>query len=206
MARGSTWLIPGRMYLCGTDVYTHRQIVRFTYDHRRRTIHGRGVAALIIALLMHVLSGCGGGRHAADKLPVRLVMSAQIYGALPVIIAQAVGNFDAEGLAVDIENVQSNTKAVHALAGGSADVSTGNFGQVLSLAAEGRDVKAFTTMLLGAQQVLVASPASARKIRSVGDLRGATVGLGGLGGPGHHFLNWVLDRNALRPSDVSWSV
>ena len=130
-------------------------------------------------------------------------MSAQVYGALPVILAQPLGYYDDEGLAVQIEHVQSNTKAVHALAGGSADVSTGNFGQVLSLAAEGRDVKAFTTLLLGAQQVLVVHPEKAHKLRTVADLRGKTVGLGGLGGPSHQLLNWLLDRNGVPASSVS---
>jgi NitT/TauT family transport system substrate-binding protein len=130
-------------------------------------------------------------------------MSAQVYGSLPVILAQQLGYYDQEGLAVQIEHVQSNSKAVHALAGGSADVSTGNFGQVLSLAAEGRVVRAFATLLLGAQQVLVVNPEKAPKLRTVADLRGTTVGLGGLGGPSHQLLNWLLDRNGVPASSVS---
>jgi NitT/TauT family transport system substrate-binding protein len=64
-------------------------------------------------------------------------------------------------------------------------------------------VKAFTTILLGAQQVLVTSEDKAGKVRSVRDLRGATVGLGGMGGPSQLLLNWLLEREGVPASTVS---
>jgi len=149
-------------------------------------------------------NGCGAGRNKSpQKTPVRLVMSSQVYTQMPLILAQSLGYFDEEGLAVHIENIQSNTRAVHALIGGSADVSTGSFTQVLSLAAEGRDVKAFATTMVQSQAVLVASPGWARKITTIGELRGAPVGVGGLGGPSNMALNWILSQNGVPPSDVT---
>jgi NitT/TauT family transport system substrate-binding protein len=130
-------------------------------------------------------------------------MSSQVYTQMPLILAQSLGYFDEEGLAVHIENIQSNTRAVHALIGGSADVSTGSFTQVLSLAAEGRDVKAFSTTMVQSQAVVVASPGWGKKITKIGDLRGAPVGVGGLGGPSNMGLNWILSQNGVSPSDVT---
>jgi NitT/TauT family transport system substrate-binding protein len=130
-------------------------------------------------------------------------MSSNIFGAMPVILAPALGYYDDEGLDIQIENIQSNTKAVHALVGGSADVSTGTLGQVLSVASEGRDVKAFINMLVGTQIVMVTGPDTSAKIRSVQDLRGTTVGVAGLGGPQNQSLNWILSRHGLSPSDVT---
>jgi NitT/TauT family transport system substrate-binding protein len=130
-------------------------------------------------------------------------MSSQIYAQMPVVLAQGLGYYDEEGLDVTIENVHSNTKAVHALSGGSADVSTGTVSQVLSLTASGRDVKSFSTMLLGSQVVLVASPKYRKKINGIPDLRGAAVGVGGLGGPAHLNLNYLLAEYGVPASEVT---
>jgi NitT/TauT family transport system substrate-binding protein len=130
-------------------------------------------------------------------------MSSQVYTLMPLILAQSLGYYDGEGLAVHIENIQSNTNAVHALVGGSADVSSGTLSQVLSLAAAGADFKAFATMMVQSQLVLVATPGWAKTITSVRDLRGAPVGAGGLGGPTNIALNWLLSQNGLTPSDVT---
>jgi len=166
------------------------------------TNRSRG-AIISVAVLVGMSCGCGGARESSAKLPVRLVMSSQVYAQMPVILAPALGYYDDESLDVQIENIQSNTKAVHALVGGSADVSTGSLGQVLSVASEGHDVKAFTTILLGSQAVLVVGPDSATKVRSVQDLRGAIVGVAAYGGPSQQTANWILSRHGLSPSDVT---
>lgn len=156
---------------------------------------------MLIAFLACLLEGCNGAR--AVKAPVRLVMSSQVYGLMPLILAQSLGYYDEEGLAVHIENLQSNTNPVRALVGGSADVSTGTLTQVLSLVAEGGDVKAFSAIMAQSQILLVASPGWSREIRTVRDLRGAPVGVGGFGGPSNIALNWMLAQNGLSASDVT---
>jgi len=161
------------------------------------------VLVLLIASFACVLNSCGVARNKSAKIPVRLAMSSQIYTQMPAILAQSLGYYDEEGLAVHIENMQSNTRAVHALIGGSADVSTGSFTQVLSLAAEGRDVKAFMTTVVQSNEVLVASRGWAKEIRTIRDLRGAPVGVGGLGGPSNMALNWILSQSGVPPSDVT---
>jgi NMT1/THI5 like len=160
------------------------------------------VIVLVVASLTCVLNGCG-ARDRSVKRRVRLAMSSQVYTLMPVIVAQSLRYYDEEGVTVHIENVQSNTKTAHALVGGSADVSTGTFTQVLGLTAQGRDVKAFFTMMVQSRVVLVASPGWAKGIRTVRNLRGAAVGVGGLGGPSNMALNWILAQNGLAPSDVT---
>src|SRR5581483_2361767 len=65
---------------------------------------------LLIASLASVSNGCG-ARNKSAKTPVHLVMSSQVYSQTPVILAQALGYFEAESLTVRIENIQSNSKA-----------------------------------------------------------------------------------------------
>ena len=86
-----------------------------------------GTLLAVVACIASVSCGCGGGRE-SPKFPIRVVMSAQVYTFLPVILAPALGYYDEEELAVQIENVQSASRAVQALSGGSADVSAGTFG------------------------------------------------------------------------------
>ena len=158
---------------------------------------------MLIALFACLSGICSGARGISGKVPVRLVMSSQVYTLMPLILAQSLGYYDEEGLAVHIENLQSNTNAVRALVGGSADVSTGTLTQVLSLVADGRDVKAFSSLMVQSQIVFVASPGWSRAIRTVQDLRGAPIGVGGFGGPYSITLNWMLAQNGLSVSDVT---
>ena len=164
-------------------------------------LHPNAAAAIVIALLACPLCNCGQWRDPEGKIPVRIVTSSQVYGALPVVIAQTLGYYDEEGLEVRIESVQSNTKAVHALAGGSADVSTGNFGQVLGLAVEGRDVKAFRShsarLPAGARGRSRLSEQNSQ--RSGSAPRWASV----VSAAAHHFLNWVLARHGMSVSTVT---
>lgn len=159
-------------------------------------------AVLVIATATLVLCGCRTSREHSAKRLIRLVMSTN-YPSMPVVLAPVLGFYDDESLDVQIEHQQNNARAVHALAGGSADVSTGSFSQILALAAEGRDIKAFTLLTLGPQQVLVAHTDTPKNIRRVQDLRDAAIGIAGTGGPGYYHLNWVLAKNGLSILDVN---
>jgi hypothetical protein len=160
------------------------------------------VAVLWLALASAALTACGRVAETPGKLPLRLVMSSQVYALLPVVVAESLGYYEAEGLAVEIQNVESNTMAVHALSGGSADVATGPLTQVLSVISAGRDLKAFSAMLMGSQIVMIAPPGTGRKVRAIEDLRGAPIGVGGFGGPTNIALNWFLRSTA---SDLQMS-
>jgi NitT/TauT family transport system substrate-binding protein len=159
--------------------------------------------AIVAALMLCLLCGCGSPRESSAKLPVRLAISATVQPVLPVVIAATLGYFDQEGLAIHMETLQGTTKAVHALVGGSADVAGGSFAQVLSLASGGNEVKAFTTLQVGSQQLLVASPGAWKNIRRVQDLRGVTVGIAAPAGPSHLVLNYMLAHHGLSPTDLS---
>jgi NitT/TauT family transport system substrate-binding protein len=138
-----------------------------------------------------------------SRVPVRLSFTNTPFSYLPVIVAEGLGYYGENGLAVDIADFSAAAKAVQAMLGGSADVAAGTYEQVVSLAPEGRDVKAFTTMLVGATRLLIANPRAAQTIRRVEDLRGAHIGLASPGGPNHLFLNYVLARHGVSPQEVT---
>jgi NitT/TauT family transport system substrate-binding protein len=65
---------------------------------------------------------------------------------------------------VAIEEVPGGSKALQALLGGSVDVAASFFENAIELASEGREVQSFMLLQERPGFVLVASPASRRKI------------------------------------------
>ncbi len=55
---------------------------------------------------------------------------------MPVLLAHSLGFYREEGLDVSLENLSSHEKAMQAMVGGSIDVASTSFSQVLYLAAE----------------------------------------------------------------------
>lgn len=106
-------------------------------------------------------------------------------------------------MTVDIADFSAAAKAVQAIVGGSADVAAGTYEQVVSLATAGRDIRAFTTLMTGSTRLIIVSPQGAKRIRRPEDLRGSHVGVASPGGPNHMFLNYVLTRHGVSPSDVT---
>src|SRR5207253_263161 len=119
---------------------------------------------------------------------------------LPATLAQVLGYTADENLDVSLLDFPGGSKALEALLGGSADVVCGFYDHTIQMAAQGRDLKAFVTMLRYPGLVLVsASP----KIRRVEDLAGKTVGVSSPGSSTHLMLNYLLAGHGLQPSSVS---
>ncbi|MBM3727660.1 MAG: hypothetical protein FJW40_19845 [Acidobacteria bacterium] len=120
-------------------------------------------------------------------------------------LATQLGHIRAAGITTEVQELPSNTKALEALLAGNTDVVSGTYEQALQMAAEGRDVQAFLMLSLRPGLSLVVSPKTSRRIASIGDLKGANVGVIGLGGSSQAFLNFLLTRNNVPADAVSTS-
>jgi len=159
------------------------------------------LTALLIAAL--ITTSCrGSGANTSSLTPVRIALTNIPATFLPVILAQELGYYGQEKLSVTIDDFSSSSKVMQALLAGSADVAAGVYEQDIQVAAEGRRVKAFVLMLQHSSRVLVANPKRAQAIHRIEDLKGATVGVAGLGSPNHLFLNYVLLKHGMSPEDV----
>ena len=98
-------------------------------------------------LLALALLNCHGSRPGAHVATVRIAIHREPIAFLPVRVAQTLGYFEAEGLAVELSEVAGGTKAIEALLGGSVDVAAASMSDVVQLAAEGRDVRGFLVLL-----------------------------------------------------------
>ena len=154
-------------------------------------------------LSSNFISGCSGSSDRPKLQQVRLAATLGSFGHLPVYLASALGYFHEEGIEVTISDMGGTSKVMEALLGGSADVGAGALEQSIQMAAEGHAIQSFVTEFYNFGFLLAASPKASRQIRKIEDLRGATVGISSPGSGTHFFLNYILNRHGLRPSDIS---
>jgi NitT/TauT family transport system substrate-binding protein len=126
-----------------------------------------------------------------------------IIAYLPLPAAYYHGDFKAEGLDVDIQDVQNGPKAVEALVGGSADMVYGSIDYAFLLQPKGVEIK---SVFLGANLsaiVLGLPPDKAKAYKGPADLKGMIIGVTGPGGAAENMLRIILTKGGLALTDVS---
>jgi len=150
------------------------------------------------------LVGCQARRPAATQTrTIRIAIHRDPIAFLPVYLARILGYDREEGIAVEPSELAGGTKAIEAMLGGSADVAAGSMSDAIALAAQGRPVRAFLLVYARPTEALAIAPARSSTIRTIGDLKGRTVGVTAPGSASHQFLNFLLVKNGLSPDDVS---
>lgn len=96
---------------------------------------------------------------------------------LPFTIADSLGYFKQEGLAVKINDFRGGSNSVEALVGGSADFALGGLDHPIYLQAKGIDIKAVALMTRSYGAVLALKPELAKKYKSPKDLQGLKIGV-----------------------------
>ena len=122
---------------------------------------------------------------------------------MPTTLAAELGFYTDEGLTVELQDFAGGSKALQALLGGSADVVSGFYDHTIQMAAEGREMVAFVTMLRYPGLVLVTSPQSAAAVQRVEDLKGRIVGVTTVGSSSHMLLTYLLKRHGVSADSLS---
>jgi NitT/TauT family transport system substrate-binding protein len=122
---------------------------------------------------------------------------------LPTTLAQELGFYRDEGLDVELQDFAGGAKALQALVGGSADVVSGFYDHTIQMAAEGKPLVAFVTMLRFPGLVLVTSPQSAAAVTKIEDLRGRIAGVTTAGSSSQMMLTYMLQRHGVAADSVS---
>jgi NitT/TauT family transport system substrate-binding protein len=162
----------------------------------------KAVACATTLLAAMVLYGCGGSSRGGTH--VRLAVGGQnqmVY--LPTTLARELGFYEDEGLDVELQDFQGGAKALQALLGGSADVVSGFYDHTIQMAAEGRALVAFVTMLRYPGLVLTTSPQAAGRITKIEDLNGRIAGVTTAGSSSQMFLTFLLTRHGVPVDAVS---
>jgi NitT/TauT family transport system substrate-binding protein len=145
-----------------------------------------------------LLAGCSTPIQQGPKIRIAVGGQTQLV-YLPTTLAAQLGHYAEQGIDVELTDFPGGAKALEALMGGSADVVSGYFDHTIQLAAEGKRLKSFVTMLRYPGLALVSGGGA----KSVADLRGRAVGVSAPGSSTHLFLNHLLMRSGLGPEDVS---
>ena len=122
---------------------------------------------------------------------------------LPLTIAEQKGFFKEQGLEVEIQDMPGGAKALQALVGGSADVVVGYYDHTIQMQAIGKGLAAVALLTRYPGFVLAARSDLAGRVRHAGDLKGMKVGVTAPGSSTHFFLNYLLGKQGLKPSEVS---
>jgi NitT/TauT family transport system substrate-binding protein len=163
---------------------------------RRRTLLSASAAALALPLAAR------GQALEKPKLTVAVGGKNLLY-YLPLTIAETQGYFKAEGLEVTIADFAGGSRALQALVGGSADVTSGAFEHTINMQVKGQRLRAFVLQGRAPQIVLGYNPKTMPNFKSVADLKGKKLGVTAPGSSTNVLANFVLGKVGLKPSDVS---
>lgn len=131
--------------------------------------------------------------------PVRLVLQPPSTNNYPSYFASWLGFYKEEGVDVEISQVAGASKILEAVVGGSADVGGGVYEQTLQMAAEGKSIVAFVSLLKSPNFAIIGAPG----IHNLSDLRGKIVGVSSVGSPSQFYLSYLLQNAGVNPSEVS---
>lgn len=154
------------------------------------------IALLTLCLL---LASCG----RTSKVRIANSGGGLQTSTLPIVLAEALGYYGEEGLAVEVENLPSVVKTMQALIGGSVDVAAIIYVQVIQMAAEGQRVRSIFVTNQRDNKVLAVAPGAAGRIRRIEDLKGAVIGVSSPGSSTHFWVNHVLEAHGVGATDYS---
>jgi NitT/TauT family transport system substrate-binding protein len=162
----------------------------------------RAVLAAAAALaLMPALAAA----QALEKKKVTIAVGGKnLLYYLPLTIAEQRGYFKDEGLEVEIVDFAGGARALQAVVGGSADVVSGAFEHTINMQAKGQPMRAFVLQGRAPQIVLAINTKTMPDFKSVADLKGKKIGVTAPGSSTSIMSNFVLAKNGLKPTDVSY--
>ena len=123
---------------------------------------------------------------------------------LPLSITERLGYFKDEGLEVEINDFQGGSKSMQALVGGSVDVASGAYEHTISIQPKGQTIQAFVAQGRYPGFALGIGKARATAYKSPKDLKGMKIGVTAPGSGTQTFVEYLLNKDGLKGSDVSF--
>lgn len=119
---------------------------------------------------------------------------------LPLTIAEQLGYFKDEGLAVKISDFAGGAVALRAVVGGSADVVSGAYEHTISLQGKKQYFQAFVLQGRLPQIALGVASARAAGFKSFKDLKGMKIGVSAPGSSTHNLVKQLATKAGLDPN------
>lgn len=159
----------------------------------------QAVAAALLAALM----ATGAFAQAPEKKKITIAVGGKsLFYYLPLTVAERQGYFKDEGLDVEIPNFAGGSQALRALVGGSADMVSGAYEHTINMVAKKQPIKAVVLQAKYSSMVLMLPKDKAARYRGGKDIKGMKVGVTAPGSSTNMFVNNLLAKDGLKPSDV----
>jgi NitT/TauT family transport system substrate-binding protein len=156
------------------------------------------MVAAMESLTRSILIACAVTAGCSRTPAVRIAAQPPSTNNYPTHLAQWLGFYKEEGVTVSISQIAGASKVLEAVVGGSADVGGGVYEQAIQMAAEGRDVVSFVSMLRSPNFAVVG------RVKSIADLKGKSMGVSSPGSPSQFYVNHLLRSAGMSSSDVSF--
>jgi NitT/TauT family transport system substrate-binding protein len=156
------------------------------------------------ALFAAALFAASAWAQAPEKKKITIAVGGKsLFYYLPLTVAERKGYFRDEGLEVEIPDFAGGARALQALVGGSADMVSGAYEHTINMAAKKQPIKAVVLQAKYSSIALVMSKEKAAKYKSGRDLKGMKIGVTAPGSSTNMFVNNLLAKDGLKPTDVS---
>jgi NitT/TauT family transport system substrate-binding protein len=159
-------------------------------------------ALAMLALGAALATGAAAQKPEKTKIIIA-VGGKNLFYYLPLSVAERNGYFKDEGLDVEIPDFAGGAKALQALVGGSADFVSGAYEHTINMAAKKQPIKAVVLQLKYSAIELVMAKDRAAKYKGGRDLKGLKIGVTAPGSSTNMFVNTLLAKDGLKPTDVS---
>jgi NitT/TauT family transport system substrate-binding protein len=160
----------------------------------------QAMAALLLAALM----ASGAYAQAPEKKKITIAVGGKsLFYYLPLTVAERKGYFKDEGLEVEIPNFAGGSQALRALVGGSADMVSGAYEHTINMVAKKQPIKAVVLQAKYSSMVLMLPKDKAARYKGGKDLKGMKIGVTAPGSSTNMFVNNLLAKDGLKPTDVS---
>ncbi len=142
--------------------------------------------------------------QAPEKKKITIAVGGKnLFYYLPLTVAERKGYFKDEGLEVEIPDFPGGARALQALVGGSADMVSGAYEHTINMLAKKQPIKAVVLQAKYSSIVLLMPKDKAAKYRGPRDLKGLKVGVTAPGSSTNMFVNNILAKGGLKPTDIS---
>ena len=146
----------------------------------------------------------GAGAQAPEKKKITIAVGGKnLFYYLPLTVAERKGYFKDEGLEVEIPDFAGGAKALQALVGGTADMVSGAYEHTINMVAKKQPIKAVVLQAKYSSIVLLLPKDKAAKYKGAADLKGLKIGVTAPGSSTNMFVNNLLAKDGLKPTDVS---
>ncbi|MGZ5078161.1 MAG: ABC transporter substrate-binding protein [Usitatibacter sp.] len=158
----------------------------------------------IAAVMVGAVLAGGAWGEALEKNKITIAVGGKnLFYYLPLTVAERKGYFRDEGLEVEIPDFAGGAKALQALVGGSADMVSGAYEHTINMAAKKQPIKAVVLQAKYSSIALVMPKDKAAKYKSAKELKGLKIGVTAPGSSTNMFVNNLLAKEGLKPTDVS---